>query len=286
MRLSDELAVIDCNAFLGNWAVRSLRHTTAPELVAMMDRFGIERACVARADAILYRDCQAGNERLYNETRRYAERFWLYATVNPAYAGWQRDLQRCVDLGFAAIRLYPQYHGYGLDSREAAALADAAVEAGLPVSAACRVEGVRQRHWLDTTENLDLADFVRFAEAHPKGTYILTEAYLGAQAGDSIWERLKEVAIHFELSRMTSLLDNPLGRIQRILGAERLLFGTGFPFKCPSPAFLKVQVLDASETEKRLITNGNARRIFQADPRSEGCRRTSCPNRGPGRATI
>jgi len=46
------------------------------------------------------------------------------------------------------------------------------------------------------------------------------------------------------------------------LGADRVLFGTGFPFKTPSPAFLKVQVLDADNDTKGLIAGGNARRML------------------------
>lgn len=260
-------AVIDCNAFIGNWAFRRLRRNDAAGVLDMMDRFGIERACVASADAILYKDCQAGNEKLYEETREAEERFWLYATLNPAYPGWERDLARCVDLGFKALRLYPCYHDYKLDSPEAGKLIDAAVEAGLPVSTPCRVVDVRQRHWMDTTENLDPLEFLEAAEARPEGTFILTEGILNAARDDDLWKRMRAVDFYVEMSRMTSVLGKNIQVMVEALGVDRALFGTGFPFKTPSPAFLKVQALDADETAKSQIAGMNARRVFGKGPR-------------------
>lgn len=258
----EDLAIIDCNAFLGNWAFRRLRLNDAAGLVAMMDRFRIERACVASADAILYKDCHAGNEKLCEETRESADRFWLYATLNPAYAGWERDLERCVDLGFKALRIYPYYHNYTLDSAEAGELVDAAIEAGLPVSAPCRVVDVRQRHWMDTTENLEPTAFLELAEEHPKGTFVLTEGILNAEPDDELWKRMRAVDFYVEMSRMTSVLGKNIQVMVENLGADRVLFGTGFPFKTPSPAFLKVQALDADDTMKKQIMGTNARHVF------------------------
>ncbi len=256
--------MIDCNAFLGHWAFRRLRRNDADSLVAMMDRFSLAGACVASADAILYRDCQSGNDRLYEETRAYEDRFWLYATLNPAYAGWERDLGRCVALGFKAVRMYPYYHGYDLTDGAAGRLADAAREAGLPISLPCRVVDRRQRHWMDTAEDLDPMAAVAFAEAHPGATFILTESFLSGPPEADHWRRMRGLDFYVEMSRSTALLDKPLDAMVKALGAERVLLGTGFPFKSPSPAFLKIKCLDAAPASKEQITSTNARRLFGA----------------------
>jgi predicted TIM-barrel fold metal-dependent hydrolase len=259
----ESLEIIDCNTFLGHYAFRRLRSNDVPGLLAMMNDFGIERVCVASAEAILYRDCQSGNEKLYEDTRAASDRFTRYATINPAYAGWQRDLTRCVDLGFKALRLYPAYHGYDVDGPEAVSAFSAAAEAGLPVSLPVRVEDPRQHHRLDTAADLDLRRIVGAAEACPQAVYVITEAIVRADANDQLWPRLRALNIYFEISRMTSVLDKDLQALFEHLGAERLLFGTGFPFKTPSPAFLKLQALDASQEEKGRIAGGNARRLFK-----------------------
>ena len=256
--------IIDCNTFIGNWPFRRLRRNDAESLIAMMDRFGIWKPCVASADAILYRNSHAGNEKLYEETRPYTDRLALYATLNPAYAGWERDLQQCVDWGFRAVRLYPIYHGYRLDSPECGRIVAAAREAGLPVSIPCRVEDTRQRHWMDRFEDVDPLDVLHLAEANPETNFILTESLLGWPSGSDRWKRMRDVRVHVELSRMTALMERPLQIAVHALGADRVLFGTGFPFKTPSPAFLKLQVLEADEDEKAAIAGGNVLRLLDA----------------------
>ena len=254
--------IIDCNAFIGNFAFRRLRRNDTAGVLGMMDQFGIDRACVASADAILYKDCQAGNEKLFEETRGHDDRFWLYATLNPAYAGWQRDLATCVELGFRAVRLYPYYHDYTFDSPEAGALIDAAAEAGLVVSVPCRVVDLRQRHWMDATENLDPRQALDVAEAHPKARFLLTESILSWPEGSDSWKRMRGLRFHVEMSRMASVLQRSIQAAIEALGPERVLFGTGFPFKAPSPALLKVQVLDADERAKSRISGLNAAELF------------------------
>jgi uncharacterized protein len=254
--------IIDCNAFIGNFAFRRLRHNDTAGVLGMMDQFGIDRACVASADAILYKDCHAGNEKLVEETRGHDDRFWIYATLNPAYAGWQRDLATCVDLGFKAVRLYPYYHGYTLDSPDAGAIIDAAAEAGLVVSVPGRVVDLRQRHWMDATENLDPRLVLEVAEAHPNATFLLTESILSWPEDSDLWKRMRDLPFHVEMSRMTSVLQRNMQTTVKALGPERVLFGTGFPFKTPSPALLKVQVLDADDVAKSRISGQNAVELF------------------------
>lgn len=257
--------MIDCNMFIGHWAFRRLRKNDVGGVLGMMDQFGLDRACVASADAILYKDCHAGNEKLFEETRGHEDRFWLYATLNPAYPGWERDLTQCVDMGFRAVRLYPRYHGYKLDGREAALIIEAASEANLPISIPCRIEDNRQRHWMDTPEDVDPHEVLALAEAHHKAAFILTECLLPWSAESDVWRRLRSVNFYVEMSRMTSVLGKNLQIAIENLGADRVLFGTGFPFKTPSPAFLKLHVLNAGTEVKARIGGKNAASLFTGD---------------------
>lgn len=266
MKFPDNLTPVDCNTFLGNWAFRALRRNTVQDLLAMMNLFGISQACVASADAILHRDPLPANEKLFEMTRSASARFFLYATINPAYPGWERDLDRYVELGFHAIRIYPMYHGYTLEEACANALADAAVERGLILSIPCRVEDARQRHWMDTSQDVTISQVISFAERNSNVTVLLTECYFQAEPDDPMWERLKQVRIYFDISRMTSCLDSPLGDIAKNLGHDRLLFGTGFPFKAPSASFLKIQLLNIEDDIKKTIAHDNAIRLFGVNP--------------------
>jgi predicted TIM-barrel fold metal-dependent hydrolase len=61
-----------------------------------------------------------------------------------------------------------------------------------------------------------------------------------------------------ELSRLSAVLANELGQLISNLGAERVMFGTGMPFKYPDPALLKLEVLEVSEADKEKIRSQNA----------------------------
>lgn len=254
--------IIDAHAFIGNWPFRRLRRNDTAGVIAMMEQFGISKACVASADAVLYRDSHDGNKKLYDDTRAHADRFLLYATLNPAYAGWQRDLRECIDLGFKALRLYPIYHGYSLEGSETLSIVDAATEAGLPVSFQCRIEDVRQRHWMDVIDNLDPERVLVLAEKRPKTTFLLLESILSYPRDSDVWKRMHALPFYVEFSRMTSVLGKDIEITVGALGPDRVLLGTGFPFKTPSPAFLKLECLDVDEELKQNIAGGNVRRLF------------------------
>lgn len=254
--------IIDVNAFLGHYAFRRLRHNRAVELLAIMDHFGITRACVASADAILYRDSHMGNVMLREETLPYPERFWRYATINPAYAEWRHDLRECLDWGFKGLRLYPKHHGYSLQDPEAGRLIAAAAEAGMPISIPVRVEDTRQRHWRDIETTVSLGEVLAAAEAHPNADFILMEAVPPLQPDSPIWTRIRKVRLCLEMSRMTAVMENSIGFLVQHLGEDRILFGTGLPFKTPSASFLKMQALDALDPIKQKIFAENAARIF------------------------
>jgi len=81
---------------------------------------------------------------------------------------------------------------------------------------------------------------------------------------------MRALDFYVEISRMSSVLRKEAQTLVESLGSERVLFGTGFPFKAPSPAFLKVQALKAGETVKSQIAGLNARRVFGNGGRNDG----------------
>lgn len=58
------------------------------------------------------------------------------------------------------------------------------------------------------------------------------------------------------------MLANEIGQLIARLGAERVVFGTGMPFKYPDPALVKLEVLDASEEQKERIRWQNAAKLL------------------------
>ena len=107
--------IVDVNAYLGHFAFRRLRHNTAASLLALMDSKKIDKAVVSSADAITYRNAQAGNEEVAAETSGHRDRLIPFAVINPFYAGWRDDLKICrEEFGMTGLRLYPKWHNYRL----------------------------------------------------------------------------------------------------------------------------------------------------------------------------
>ena len=251
--------IIDVNAYLGHFAFRRLRHNTAASLLALMDSKQIDKAVVSSAGAITYRNAQAGNEEVAEEVRGHRNRLIPFAVINPFYAGWQDDLKIChEEFGMAGLRLYPKWHNYQLSSPCCRELVNAATERGMVISIVIRAEDNRQRSWLLNIPDVPLAEIVELVKAHPKARFILLNGigYTRSPLGRRDNGLPSNYAI--ELSRLSAVLANELGQLITNLGAERVMFGTGMPFKYPDPALVKLEVLDASEADKENIRSQNA----------------------------
>jgi predicted TIM-barrel fold metal-dependent hydrolase len=251
--------IVDVNAYLGHFAFRRLRHNTAASLLALMDAKKIDKAVVSSADAITYRNAQAGNEELAEEVRGHSDRLIPYAVVNPFYAGWQDDLKICrEEFGMAGLRLYPKWHNYNLSDPCCRELVDAATERGMVISIPIRVEDSRERSWLLNVPDVPLEEIVELVKAHPKARFILLNGigYTGCPLGRKDNGLPSNYAI--ELSRLSAALANELGQLIANLGAERLMFGTGMPFNYPDPALVKLEVLDALDADKEKIRSQSA----------------------------
>lgn len=61
-----------------------------------------------------------------------------------------------------------------------------------------------------------------------------------------------------EITRLTVEFGNELGQLLTIPGGARILFGIGMPSHHPSMALVRMDSLDAGETEKAKIRSGNA----------------------------
>jgi predicted TIM-barrel fold metal-dependent hydrolase len=251
--------IIDVNAYLGHFAFRRLRHNTAASLLALMDSKRIDKAVVSSASAITYRNAQAGNEELVEEVRGHSDRLIPFAVINPSYAGWQDDLKIChEEFGMAGLRLYPKWHNYQLSSASCRELVNAATERGMAISIPIRAEDNRQRSWLLNVPDVPLEEIVELVKVHPKARFILLNGigYTRCPLGRKDNGLPSNYAIG--LSRLSAVLANEIGQLITNLGAERVMFGTGMPFKYPDPALLKLEVLDASEADKEKIRSQNA----------------------------
>jgi predicted TIM-barrel fold metal-dependent hydrolase len=257
--------IVDISAYLGHWPFHPLRQRSAEDLIALMDRKGIDKAVVSSLDAIFYRNSQAGNEEMADEVQPHWDRLVPFATVNPTYAGWQEDVVRChEELGMRGIRVYPYYHGYSLGDKCCAELLAVAGERSLPVAISLRMEDRRQRHWLDTAEDLEPTEVVEVVLRFPGTSFMI----LNGKGDSAVWAPLRGANVVIGISRLSNLRlrappgDDSLTGLIACLGADKLAFATGIPIKYADPALLKVEILEADDSVKQAILWRNAARML------------------------
>ncbi|MEW6356675.1 MAG: amidohydrolase family protein [Planctomycetota bacterium] len=256
--------IIDANAYLGHWAPRQLRFNTPKGLLQLMDRAGIDKACVSSASAILYKDSQKGNEELARDIKPYRKRLIPFAVINPVYAAWEQDLRTCrKSFGMKGLRLYPSYHRYALTDACCKELIQAATQLGMVISIPIRQVDYRQRHWLIDAPDVKLPDLAALVAAHPKAKFIFVNG--AGYAGSDLVKKAKDLPANYwiEISRPDAVFTNEIGNLLETLGADRLVFGSGIPFKYPEPAILRLEVMKASPSAKKKISEGNIRKLLR-----------------------
>jgi uncharacterized protein len=257
--------IIDTNAYLGPFAFRQLRHNTAESLLRLMDEKHIDQAMVSSASAITYRNTQPANQKLADATQHHRDRLKPFAVINPSYAGWRDDLQACHEkYGMKGLRLYPNWHNYTLSDECLLALVEEATKQDMVLSIPIRVEDSRQQSWLIDVPDVPLGEIVDLVKTCPQARFILLNGrgYTGSPLGKANNGLPPNYSI--EISRLTATLSDELGAILSNLGPDRLVFGSGMPFKYPDPAILKLEVLNAPADVKENIHSGNALQLLKS----------------------
>lgn len=234
--------IFDINAYVGHYPFRALRTRTAAELIALMDRNGIERALVSSLHAVFYRDTHRGNEELWAEVAPFRTRLVPVATVNPKYAGWERDLGEAVDRWQArAITLVPGHHGYALGDADGQAALRRIEAAGVPLRLTQCFEDRRQRHAWDRAEDLTAAAVYAAAREFPRLRLILS--YWGGFDGAKLAEAGLRGRVLIDFARAQVIFGGSVPRLIAALGPEAIAFGSHMPFDYAGGSLVKLENL-------------------------------------------
>lgn len=253
--------IIDVNAHLGHYPFCRLRHNTPEGLLALMDRNGIDKAVVSSISSVFYRDAHSGNEELAEAAAASNGRLVPLATLNPKYAGWERDLDQALEeWQMKGLRLVPQYHDYKLSDRDGQAILSAASERNVPVALHQRLEDRRQKHHFDAAEDLSVDDVLSAAENFPELRLALLNWH-GFPAPKLVEAGLPGRAL-IGFTRMSVVLQKAIPSLIESLGIRALAFGTHVPFNYPGPSLVKLEILDVSPGARERISWRNAVEFF------------------------
>ncbi|MGH7137462.1 MAG: hypothetical protein ACREHD_17090, partial [Pirellulales bacterium] len=109
--------IVDTNVHLFDWPFRRLKYGRTGALIAKLRKHRITSAWAGSFEAVLEKQLDLVNRRLADECQAHGDgMFVAIGSVNPAWPDWKADLEECHERHrMLGVRLYPMYHGYGLD---------------------------------------------------------------------------------------------------------------------------------------------------------------------------
>jgi predicted TIM-barrel fold metal-dependent hydrolase len=274
--------LLDINSYMGHWPFKQLQYNTCSKLLERMNKFGVDVSVISNLNGVFYKNTQAANEELYDEissNKRFKDRFIPFAVINPIYAGWRDDIEICVaKMGMKGLRLYPQYHDYGITDPSLIELVKLARDRGLPVAFDIRMVDSRQKSWLDIpkfeprevkydiiTLEWQLQNLVPIIKEVPDAKYIIVNLATSINLNDEDMALIKKTDILFDTSGRTIRGDNTLGELLKRFGNDKFAFGTHSPILDYLAGRLRIESMsdsEADETTKELLRSGNAKRVL------------------------
>lgn len=236
--------VIDAHAHLGGYFNFYIPRPDAATMVEQMDRLGVEAACISSIPAC-GADVPRGNEMTAAAVRDYPGRFIGYASVNPHYPERVRpELERSFDeLGLSLIKLHPTIVEYPITG-----------PAYEPVwrFASERRTIVLSHTWTGTSTCAP-KQFEPLARDYPDVVFLLGHSG-GTPAGyvESIELANRCPNIYLDICR-SEMSPIWVERLVNEVGADRVFWGTDFPFLEPRYLIGRLACSKLSDQAKRQV---------------------------------
>ncbi len=253
--------MIDVNVHLSRWPCRRLPLDETATLLKKLADEQVSQAWAGSFDALLHRDMAAVNARLAGACRTSNGRLIPIGSVNPRLPDWKEDLRRCHEVHhMPGIRLFPNYHGYDLESPEFAELLELAERRELIVQLAFKMEDEMTQHPLMRVAKVDTSPLPRLLANRRKQRLVILNGLKDLKAAE-VEELASSGNVYFEIAMLEGV-----GGINRLLATvplERILFGSHAPFFNFESAKFKLRESELAQFQREAITSGNARALLK-----------------------
>lgn len=229
------MKTIDVNASAGFWPIQHFSIRDLETLDAVYNAEEIGEAWVSAIESILFPEPDTHDFRLFEKLTSY-RRFRPVKTLNLNLANWRKSC----DLAFeqfpiVALKLFPNYHDYALDSAQVEEACVYAAERSVPVLLQMRVNDERNQPPFLEVGGVRADDIAALSLRHPKARFIALCSY--------IYELDALSRGGANLMADTAFLDffETLATSAEWMPAERLVFGSHAPFLHIKSSVLKIE---------------------------------------------
>ena len=189
------------------------------------------------------------------------DRLLCFGSVHPEEADLEEEFERMVNqYGLKGLKLHPCMQMFFLNDRRLFPIYERAEACGLPLLAHTGGDPVRGMELYGHPRDLD-----EVASTFPNLTIII--AHLGIPFFDEAKELMRtHENVFADISFAVEVIDREqMSSLIREVGADRVMFGSDYPFVEPKAAIQKVLDLDLSDDDKEQILWKNAVEILKAD---------------------
>jgi predicted TIM-barrel fold metal-dependent hydrolase len=249
--------IIDADCHLSSQKFDALA-LTAPELVAQMDRAGIDGALVWLKPPY-NKDIDPENRAVYNAMRAYPQRLFGFGWANPQL-GKQHTLdtiRRCFEeYGMLGIKFNGAQDYYVIDDPVILPYIEAAAAYGKPIAFHIGSDFYENTHPYRLGHIAALFPETLFLMVHMGGASIPT---LDRSAIETAQQHRNITLIGSSINEMAIL------RAIQALGPERICFGSDTPFRLMHVQLAMYQALlrDTPEPDRQKILGGNLARVLK-----------------------
>lgn len=245
------MKIIDVNAGFGFWPIQRFSSHRLEELDEVFQRTDVDEVWLSAVESILFPEPDSWDTRLFAQLDAYP-RFRPVKTANPTLANWRSSWdEAAAAFPLAAIKLFPNYHGYSLSDVRLADLCRKAALAKLPVLITVRVNDERnQPHFLQVA-GVSVNEIASLSLRHPDTIFVALCAYTAELPALSMGGNNLLVDISF-LDGMR-LLEHAAS----ILTEDRIVYGSHEAFLHAQAAHLKFAGSRLPTAAMQKIAEGN-----------------------------
>ncbi len=225
----------------------------AEDLLACMDEAGIDVSLIHSVATTPKQVCSI-NEFLAVTANASKGRLVGLGTLHPDSPDQAADVRRLIDLGLRGVKLHPEIQSFALDDPRSFRICELCEQAGLPLL----LHAGDRRYDCSNPNRLIplLRQFPRLKVigAHLGGWSIYEEAARQLAGFENLW---------FDCSSTFYWLDPQVAKsLIRMLGTDRVMFGSDYPMWTPQKELKTLLELGFTDEELECILSKNAKSVF------------------------
>ena len=237
---------------------------TADDLIDSMDREGVDVSVIVNYGWTTHELCVETNDYILESIARYPQRLIGFCTVQPLSSeAAVAEIERCAEGGIRGVgELRPDMQLLDFEHKEAM---QPLVEVLLRHNLILMVHTSEPVGHIYPGKGVFTPDMVYPFITHFPDLTIVCAHWGGGLPFYALMPEVKEAMrnVYFDTAASPFLYRPQIyNQVSRLVGADRILFGTDYPLLPPSRFLKEIESADLTGEERDLILSGNARRLL------------------------